>query len=59
MKLDKNSLLNINTELENETEKENGVKNKIKEFDIKYQKELQLRKLSIDKILKEQEEDID
>ena len=59
VKLDKNSLLNINTELENETEKENGVKNKIKEFDIKYQKELQLRKLSIDKILKEQEEDID
>ena len=37
----------------------NYLNNKIKELEIKYLKELSLRKITIDKILKEQEDDAD
>ena len=45
---DKNSLNDVNF-----------LNNKAKEFEMKYFKELSLRKITIDKILKEQEDDAD
>ena len=39
--------------------KKNNLNNKTKEFEMKYLKELSLRKVNIDKLLKEQEDDID
>ena len=65
-KEDKNKLLSIyyKDKEEYEYEKENCPKNflnnnKAKEFEMKYFKELSLRKINIDKILKEQEDDAD
>ena len=39
--------------------KKNSLNNKTKEFEMKYLKELSLRKVNIDKLLKEQDDDID
>ena len=62
-KEDKNKLLSIYYKEEYDCEKENCQKNflnnKAKEFEMKYFKELSLRKITIDKILKEQEDDAD
>jgi serine/threonine protein kinase len=62
-KEDKNKLLSIYYKEEYDCEKENSQKNflnnKAKEFEMKYFKELSLRKNTIDKILKEQEDDAD
>lgn len=56
-----NKLLNIlyKEDYEKENYPKNTVNNKNKEFEIKYFKELSLRKIAIDKILKEQEDDAD
>ena len=62
-KENQNKLLSFYYKEEYEHEKENYQKNffnnKAKEFEMKYFKELSLRKISIDKILKEQEDDAD
>ena len=63
VKEDENKFLSIYYNKEYEYEKENYQKNflnnKSKEFEMKYFKELSLRKITIDKILKEQEDDAD
>ena len=59
----KNNLLHINHNCSEGEKKENCQKtclnNKAKELEIKHLKELTLRKNAIDKILKEQEDDVD
>ena len=59
----KNNLLHINYNCSEGENKENYQKtclnNKAKDLEIKYLKELTLRKIAIDKILKEQEDDVD
>ena len=56
-----NKLLTIlyKEDYEKESYPKNIVNNKTKEFEMKYFKELSLRKITIDKILKEQEDDAD
>ena len=60
-KEEKNKLLTIlyKEDYEKEKYQKNTVNNKAKEFEMKYFKELSLRKITIDKILKEQEDDAD
>ena len=60
-KEDKNKLLSIyyKDDCEKENCQKNFLNNKAKEFEMKYFKELSLRKITIDKILKEQEDDAD
>ena len=58
-----NNVLHINYNNNEEDNKENyqknNLNNKAKELEMKYLKELTLRKIAIDKILKEQEDDVD
>lgn len=58
-----NNLLHINNNMQGDHDKENHQKtflnNKQKEFEMKYLKELSLRKANIDKQLKEQDDDVD
>lgn len=58
--VEENNLLHINNNEDNEKEKyhkNNSLNNKTKEFEIKYLKELSLRKINIDKILKDQDDE--
>ena len=61
--VDEENLLHINNNEGNDDkgnyQKNNSLNNKTKEFEIKYLKELSLRKMNIDKILKEQEDEGD
>ena len=61
--VDEENLLHINYNESNDDkgnyQKNNSLNNKTKEFEIKYLKELSLRKMNIDKILKEQEDEGD
>ena len=58
-----NNLLHINSNKSEDENKENyqknNLNNKVKELEMKFLKEFTLRKIAIDKILKEQEEDVD
>ena len=61
--VNENNLLHINYNYSEGDNKENYQKNylnsKVKDLEMKYLKELSLRKIAIDKILKEQEDDVD
>ena len=60
--VNESNLLHINYnegDNENDNYHSNYGNNKAKEFEIKYMKELSLRKVKIDMILKEQEDDAD
>ena len=55
--LNENNLLAIHSN--EEKYMKNGANSKAKEYEMKYMKELSLRKISIDNILKDQEDDAD